>query len=76
MFLIDFKRTPPQAFRHGFLKGLAAPVMVFHAELLPDIPAIAPVPLPARSDREALAGDWRRVGGDLRAALARHGEAA
>lgn len=75
MFLIDFQRTPAQAFRHGFLKGLAAPVMLFHTEAL-SLPAVAPLVTPLRSDSEALAGDWRRVGGDLRRAIARHGEAA
>lgn len=76
MFLLDFRRAPAQAFRHGFLKGLAAPVLLFHAEPLPPAAIVAPVAMPERSDREALAGDWRRVGGDLRAALARHGKAA
>lgn len=76
MFLIDFKRTPTQAFRHGFLKGLAAPVMLFHVEALSPPRLVPPVPMPERTDAEALAADWRRVGSDLRAALARHGEAA
>lgn len=75
MILIDFNGSPAQAFRRGFLKGLAAPVMLFSAGNFPAPRAAAPLTVPARSDAEALAGDWQRVGDDLRRALARHGEA-
>jgi len=76
MFLIDFKHRQSQAFLHGFVKGLAAPIMLFNVEGAPGIPRVDPVALPQRTDREALAGDWRRVGDDLRAVITRHGEAA
>lgn len=76
MFIINFKRTPEQSFRHGFLKGLAAPMMLFHVEELPAPTVVGPVTLMNRSDAEALAGDWRKVGNDMRSAIVRYGEAA
>jgi hypothetical protein len=74
MFLIDFQQSPRRAFLHGFLKGLAAPVMLFHAEAPLALPSITPLPVRRVSDAEALAGDWRRVGADLGAVIARHGQ--
>lgn len=75
MILIDFNGSPAQAFRHGFLKGLAAPALLFNVDAVPAPIAVAPLTVPPRTDAEALAGDWQRVGDDLRRALARHGEA-
>ncbi len=69
MYLIDFTRSAARAFAHGFLKGLAAPVMLRHAETMPRVRArIIKTPGPA-SVEEALARDWRRVGRDICAAI-------
>lgn len=74
MFLIDFNTDAAQAFRHGFLKGLAAPTLLFNVDAVPAPIAVAPLTVPPRTDAEALAGDWQRVGADLRTALGRYGE--
>lgn len=76
MFLIDFHHTPQQAFFHGFLKGLSAPVMLFHAEPAPGVPPIGSVMLSTVSPGQSLADDWRRIGADLSAVISRHGEGA
>jgi len=70
------KRLFSPSFRDGFFAGLAAPVLLFADFSAPE-PVIAPEPtLSKLTDMESIAEDWRRVGGDLRTAIARHGEAA
>lgn len=64
------------SFRDGFFAGLAAPALLFTGFAAPE-PVRAPEAAPLTgSTREALAGDWQRVGDDLRAAMARHGKTA
>jgi len=72
MLIIDIHSTPRQAFANGVLKGLGAPLMlygVFHSPVLTDI---KPINLAERSDSDALAGDWRKVGLDLQTAIKRY----
>jgi len=72
MYLIDFTRTAKQAFAHGFLKGLAAPVMLRHIETMAPVKArVIRVPGPA-TVQDALTQDWRRVGEDICAAIERY----
>lgn len=61
-----------QSFMHGFLKGAAAPVMLYHFEVIQPTKPVAPI-VPAQvSDIEALRSDWRKVGDDLRFAINSH----
>lgn len=76
MYLIDFSSPPKRAFVRGFLKGLAAPVMLFDVEVAPALAPVEVIRAPDRTDAQALAADWRRIGGDLRAVMARHGQTA
>lgn len=75
MFVIDFKLSRKQAFSHGFLKGLAAPVMLYHAEAAPDLPAANYVVLPSVSPAQAIAGDWMRIGSDMQNVIKKHADA-
>lgn len=70
---IRFSEPRKHAFRHGFLKGLAAPVNLFgDFEVDPLIRDFEPRPLEQRP-LGTVADDWRKVGEDLRAAIAQHG---
>jgi hypothetical protein len=67
------------AFQRGFLRGLGAPALLFSDYKAPVVHT--PTKITVRQleiagdydDAEALASDWRRVGGDLRAALRQYG---
>jgi hypothetical protein len=72
MSVLNFKHTSRQAFLDGFMKGMAAPVMLYHLELDPPIPVLEPIRTEKLSVMEALARDWARVGGDMRAAIDSH----
>lgn len=74
MFLIDFRKTPKEAFFHGFVKGLGAPVLLFHNEMAPGVPLVFQVSAPSIPIGQALVGDWYRIGGDMRTVVARHQE--
>ena len=65
MFIIDFKNGPARAFMHGFMKGLASPVVLYHVESAPAIPKISYVYPSNTTIAEAIAGDWQRIGTDL-----------
>lgn len=70
MLLIDFGKTPSEAFAQGFLKGLGAPAVLFGRFEAPGIVKIRPLELPSKQDQESLADDWRKVGKDIQAAMA------
>jgi hypothetical protein len=74
--VIDFDSTPRAAFARGFLKGLAAPVVLFSNSTvsLPPVPQVKPV-VSAGGDAGALSRDWVRIGGDMRVAITRNGTA-
>lgn len=74
MFLIDFDATPTKALVHGFVKGLGAPVVLYHMEPAPVLPAITYLSAPTTSLDQELASDWRRVGADLQNVVSRHGQ--
>ncbi len=69
MFIIDFNSNSRSAFWHGFVKGLAAPVCLYHSEALPAIKVEYVKPSVAPSAKDALALDWRHVGQDLRGVI-------
>ena len=59
---------------HGFLKGLAAPIMIFSDWRAPDLPAIPTVEAPqAVPIQQVLAADWHRIGADLANVVSAHG---
>lgn len=55
------------AFWAAFWHGLAAPAMAFSPSQIPTIES----PTVGRSDRDAMRGDWERIGGDFRNVIAR-----
>ncbi|MDR0380358.1 MAG: hypothetical protein LBI62_10545 [Candidatus Accumulibacter sp.] len=75
MFTLNFKHTSRQAFFHGFMKGMAAPVMLYHFEQALPIPAVERIQSDVKSVKEALSRDWARVGNDMRAAIDSYVEA-
>jgi hypothetical protein len=76
MLLIDFSETPKKAFARGFIKGLAAPMVLFgnyHAPILTDIKWVTP---PKESTDQALVNDWIKIGGDINRVIYLHGQTA
>lgn len=68
MELIDFSASSVRAFRHGFLKGLSAPAMLFCDFAPPAIPtvgAVSPIAPPDGPEAVRLARDWQTIGRDL-----------
>ncbi len=72
MYILDFENSPHQAFLHGFAKGLAAPVCLYHIEPPPVIPHTFITP-PSLTVRQAIESDWARVGSDFNEAVSRYG---
>jgi len=64
-------KTNNRTFWNGFMRGMAAPMMLFSYCSAPEIRKPSPSPLyrPARSDRESLRRDMQRVGDDMRRAI-------
>ncbi|MCL2179039.1 MAG: hypothetical protein FWC28_02475 [Proteobacteria bacterium] len=61
--------TPLRAFVKGILKGMAAPLSLYHRADMEPLPEFKKVFREQPSDEEALANDWKVIGGDLRAAM-------
>lgn len=59
-------------FINSFVRGLAAPSMLFAVHELPQIPNIAQIQTPVEPIHEVLAGDWVRVGQSLDSAIKAH----
>ncbi len=72
MLIIDIHSTPRQAFANGFLKGLGSPLMLYGVFRPPKLQQVNPLKTPERSDLDALAGDWLKVGLDLKSAISRY----
>ncbi len=69
--LLKLSHTRKQAFRHGFLKGLRAPILLFgEFRLDPTIQNYDFKPLPDRK-QGSIASDWRKVGAEIMAAAQR-----
>jgi len=66
---MNFESTPMQAFTHGFVKGLTAPVMLFGQH------RAAPVKIPAMIQpsqttiEDDLTGDWANISADFHLAI-------
>lgn len=65
MFIIDFKSSAFEAFTHGWIKGLAAPVMLFHRETAPSIPPVQYIDPRKQFAANSMEGDWHRILGDV-----------
>jgi hypothetical protein len=74
MQLIDFNNSKNRALAHGFIKGLCAPIMLFHSEQAPSIPRIDFIKPLQRSDFEAIKGDWNKIGNDIKIVVDKYGE--
>lgn len=74
VFIIDFQSKPSAAFKRGFLKGLAAPVVLFSTNAAPGLPSVALISPPSRphGTAGALASSWVKVGAGLQAAIEQH----
>lgn len=69
--LLRLSHTRKQAFRHGFLKGLGAPILLFgEFRLDPAVQDYDFKPLPSRQ-HGSIASDWSKVGEELKTATAR-----
>lgn len=75
MYLIDFNCSRKKAFAHGFMKGLAAPVMLFHFENAPSLPQVQYIMPTTTPVSDVLANDWRRIGDDMARVIERHDKA-
>jgi len=72
MQLIDFNNSKGFALAHGFMKGLAAPVMLFHFESAPSVPTVNFLKPATITDYEAIKHDWEKIGNDIKAVVTRH----
>lgn len=72
MQLIDFNDSKAGALAHGFLKGLAAPVMLFHTEAAPKVPPVTFLQPVMRSDFESMQHDWKMIGSDMQSVVKRY----
>jgi hypothetical protein len=68
----DNRKIFPRTFFDGIVRGLAAPVMLFDVGTPPPQSRVFAVSARSVSVREALSEDMRRVGQDLRGAMARY----
>jgi hypothetical protein len=74
MLIINFSNTPKQAFAHGFIKGLAAPMILFGNYTAPPLPEINWISLPSDSPDQSLANDWKNIGTDFKNAIVIYGK--
>lgn len=66
-----------KAFINGFFSGLAAPGLLFSDFQIPEVKKAKGCFSVAKNDAMAkLGGDWRKVGGDIRFAMSKHGKGA
>jgi hypothetical protein len=75
MLIVNFSTTPKQAFTHGFIKGLAAPIILFGNYTAPTLPEIKWIALPSESPDQSLAKDWKNIGTDFKNIIVIHGKA-
>ena len=75
MLIIDFSASAKQSFAKGFLKGLGAPFLLFGTFEGGQTPAkVEAVVLPGRQSFDAIAGDWAKVGIDIRSSAEKYGK--
>ena len=76
MDILRKKSLAREAFKKGFLMGLASPVLLDRSHAMPADPQLVQVSAPSTSLPQTLAGDWSRVGVDIATVIKRHGQAA
>ncbi len=74
MLIINFSSSPKQAFAHGFIKGLAAPMILFGNYAAPPLPEINWISLPSDPPDQSLANDWKNIGTDFKNVMVIHGK--
>lgn len=71
MLMLDFSSTRLKAFRRGFAKGLAAPVMLYSdfdaPTSFPDVNIVSPARL-----HEGRMNVWETIGADFKAAITQY----
>lgn len=72
MDFMRIKATRRSALAHGFLRGLASPLLIYSSFTLPADarPQIQEVKNPAKTT-DGLKGDWQRVGSHLKSAVSK-----
>jgi len=71
--VIDFASNRKSALLRGFMKGLGAPYILYGSfESFASIPSVDPIRPTTGSD--GLAGDWTRIGRDVRVAIRQYGQ--
>lgn len=73
MFILNFDSSATKAFAHGFVKGLAAPVMLYHNEYAPPLPIVQYLPVSNVTTSDNVAADWQRVGNDFHCVIDSYG---
>ena len=74
MFIINFRDSRRSASAYGFLKGLAAPSMLYRNRRSPEFPKFEAIKAPNYSIADAIAGDWVRIGEDMSKVIDRYGK--
>lgn len=75
MLILNFNTTLRKAFSHGFVKGLAAPYLIYGSFASPAPQQVDIVRVPeAQHPDGALAADWSKIGLDVKSALAQYEE--
>ena len=72
--LTNFEQSSGEAFLHGMLQGMAAPLSLFCISPPPPLPKIDQVAVRLVDTKTALAQDWQRVGIDIRTVIDRYAE--
>ena len=76
MLIVDPDSTPSEVFKHGFWKGLSAPLSCYLQYELPPLSdeKIKPIRPLKKSAAEALRSDWEKVGQDMYRAIQKYAE--
>lgn len=74
MLLLDFEATPAESFRHGFMKGLAAPVMIFGGFRTPKPIDVITVQGTSQQLANPFVHDWMQVANDVNVAVVAYGK--
>lgn len=74
MLMLNYEATQAESFRHGFIKGLAAPIMIFGSFQVPKTIDVITVEATQQQVANPLANDWAMVGQDLRSAISAYGQ--
>lgn len=74
MLLKDFEQPAAKAFWGGVLKGMAAPVLLFHHEALPEIETPVQVVVVPEATGSAFLNALGKIQGDFVAVMNRHVE--